>query len=137
MHRSYHEMLAYNTFMDRFEYLKLSGEVAHATFGSDRWVNQKFYASDAWKRARRDAILRDGGCDLGIPDRKILGRVYVHHMNPLTVEDIVNRTSKCFDLDNLITCSYDTHQAITYGTYACLPSEYVPRTDNDTAPWLL
>lgn len=99
-------------------------------------MNQALYRSTEWKRLRREVILRDEGCDLGLPDFPIFGKALVHHMNPLTADDIRNRADAVFDLDNLITVSFDTHNAIHYGDYSLVTKEMVERKPFDTAPWL-
>ena len=134
--RSYSEALLYHDFERRFNYLKLDGVVAHSTFGGHRYLNQVLYWSDEWRRVRREVILRDDGCDLAIPDRPIRGKILVHHLNPITQEDIVNRDSCVFDLDNLITVSFETHNALHYGDYSLVAKEVINRRPNDTSPWL-
>ena len=134
--RSYQELKALNSFKQRFEYLKLDGAVAHSTFGGKRYLNQTFYRSDEWKRTRRRVIMRDNGCDLGLEDYPIYGRVLIHHINPVTPEDIQRRSPAIFDLDNLITVSFETHNAIHYGDYSLVRKDIVERRPFDTAPWL-
>lgn len=133
---TYSEALLYPDFKRRFNYLKLNGTVAHSTFGGHRYLNQALYQSDEWKRVRREVILRDNGCDLAIPDRPINGKILVHHINPITQEDIANRSSSIFDPDNLITVSFDTHNAIHYGDILHVNAESSARRPNDTSPWL-
>lgn len=135
MNRSYDELSKLETFKERFEYVKLNGQVGHETFGSKRYVNQNFYRSKEWKTARRNAIVRDNGCDLGIPDRPIFGKVIVHHLNPITADDIISKSFKCLDPNNLISVSYNTHEALTYGDESLLIPEFKERTPNDTCPW--
>lgn len=134
--RCYNELIKLKTFEERFEYLKLGGKVGDITFGYDRYLNQTLYRSNDWKKARRDVIIRDEGCDLGIEDRIITGRVMVHHMNPISIEDIENRNPEIFNPDYLITVSYETHNAIHYGDEKLLMNS-VPneRKPNDTCPW--
>lgn len=134
--RTYSDALLYKDFERRFNYLKLDGIVAHSTFGGHRYLNQALYQSDEWKRVRREVIIRDNGCDLAISDRPIFGKILVHHINPITQEDIVNRASTIFDLDNLITVSFETHNALHYGDYSLVAKESVVRKPNDTSPWL-
>lgn len=134
--RKYSEAILYPDFERRFNYLKLDGVVAHSTFGGHRYLNQVLYQSDEWRRVRREVILRDEGCDLAIPDRPIRGKILVHHLNPITQEDIVNRASCVFDLDNLITVSFETHNALHYGDYSLVTKEVITRRPNDTSPWL-
>ena len=110
--RSYSEMILLPTFEERFEYLKLGGSVGKETFGWDRIFNQEFYHSREWKTLRRDVIARDMGCDLGIEDREILDKVIVHHINPMTLEQLEEGGEDLFDMDNFICCSHRTHEAI-------------------------
>ena len=133
--RSYSEMLQYDTFEDRFNYLKLSGRVGDTTFGSNRTLNQVLYKDPEWRRTRDRIILRDGGCDLGMPGREIYGPISVHHINPITMEDVVNRAHKVFDPNNLICTSALTHNAIHYSDDSILPKDPIVRTRNDTCPW--
>lgn len=133
---TYSEALLYPDFKRRFNYLKLNGTVAHSTFGGHRYLNQALYQSDEWKRVRRNVILRDDGCDLAIQDRPINGKILVHHINPITQDDIVNRSPSIFDLDNLITVSFDTHNALHYGDILLADAELSVRHPNDTSPWL-
>lgn len=135
MIRSYSEMLKYDTFLDRFRYLVLNGKVGDQVFGGRRYLNQVFYSSPEWKRTRRRVIIRDNGCDLGVEGYDIYGPVYVHHINPITLDDIENRSPNLFDMDNLICVSYLTHEAITYGSEDILPKDPVIRRPNDTCPW--
>lgn len=133
--RRYSELKKLQTFEERFEYLKLGGEVGKDTFGVDRYLNQNFYRSREWKRARRDVIARDYGRDLGIEGRDIYDHIIIHHMNPITIEDVENRDPKIFDPEYLICVSHDTHNAIHYGDGSKLAKDYHPRTPNDTCPW--
>jgi len=136
MIRTYSEMIALPTFKDRYEYLKLSGSVGAETFGFDRWLNQVFYNSRTWRDVRNKVILRDDGCDLGIYDRPILGRVYIHHMNPITAQDINDRNPDIFNPEYLICVSHETHNAIHYGDESqILENNFVERRPNDTCPW--
>lgn len=135
MIRSYSEMLQYPSFMERFRYLMLNGQVGDMTFGGRRYLNQVFYSSPEWKRTRRRVIIRDNGCDLGVEGYEIHGPIYVHHLNPITTDDIEERSPKLFDMDNLICVSYLTHEAITYGSEDILPKDPVVRKPNDTCPW--
>lgn len=134
---TYSEALLYPDFERRFNYLKLNGVVAHSTFGGHRYLNQALYQSDEWQRVRREVIIRDEGCDLAIQDRPIYGRILVHHINPITQEDILNRSPVIFDLDNLITVSFETHNALHYGDYEHISKDVVTRSPNDTCPWRL
>jgi hypothetical protein len=134
--RTYGELIKIENFLDRYEYLKLNGSVGAETFGFDRWLNQIFYRSPEWKHIREEAIIRDDGCDLGIRDRPIGGRIYVHHMNPIDVKSIVERKSILLNPDFLICCSHNTHEAIHYGNSdILLPDKFVERKPNDTIPW--
>jgi hypothetical protein len=134
--RTYGELIKIENFLDRYEYLKLNGSVGAETFGFDRWLNQIFYRSPEWKHIREEVIIRDDGCDLGIRDRPIGGRIYVHHMNPIDVKSIVERKSILLNPDFLICCSHNTHEAIHYGNSdILLPDNFVERKPNDTIPW--
>ena len=133
--RTYSQLRSLQTFDERFEYLVLSGVVGHSTFGSDRYLNQNFYRSREWRRARNDVIARDCGCDLGIFGREIYDKIYVHHMNPVTAEDLYDNYDLLIDPEFLICTSFDTHQAITFGSknhLFILPRE---RQRGDTKLW--
>lgn len=133
--KTYSELMQMSEFHERFEYLALQGSVGHSTFGSDRYLNQNFYRSREWRRARNEVILRDHGCDLGIRGRDIHDKIYVHHMNPVTVEDIYENYDLLVDPEFLICTSFNTHQAITFGTknhLFLLPRE---RRRGDTTLW--
>lgn len=133
--RKYSELIQIPTFIERFEYLKLDGEIGAVTFGYDRYLNQILYNSSEWNDTRRVIILRDDGCDLAMKDRPIGGKVYIHHINPITIEDILYRRDCVFDPEYLICCSFKTHNAIHYGNASLLYSDPVVRTPNDTCPW--
>lgn len=136
--KTYSECISLPTFEERFEYLKLSGGVGMETFGSSRYLNQIFYGTPEWKRARRDVIARDEGCDLAHPDRPINTKIYVHHINPITVDDILQRRDFLFDPENLISISFNTHNAVHYGdTSLLIPSKPIERKPFDQAPWRL
>lgn len=135
MIRTYSELSKLNTFEERYRYLKLNGAVGEETFGFDRYLNQILYQSDEWKRCRRDIIIRDNGCDLGCEGFEVHGRILIHHINPITVDNIVNRNPKVFDPENLILTSHNTHQAIHYGNEDLLIRAPVERSKNDTCPW--
>lgn len=124
-----------NDFQDRFEYLKLKGVVGKETFAFDRWLNQKFYSGPTWRRLRDEIIVRDDGCDLAMPDRKIHGKIFIHHINPVNVDDIVKRSEYLLDPDFLICCSKRTHDAIHYGDASLLVLDPVERKPGDTIPW--
>lgn len=135
MIKRYTQLSRLKAFKERFDYLKLDGSVGNETFGSHRYLNQRFYKSREWRRARREVILRDDGCDLGHPDRPILGEIYIHHLNPITLDDILERKPCVFDPENLVCVSFKTHNAIHYGGEDTRPEEYVERQKNDTCPW--
>ena len=134
--RTYSELCQLQTFEERYEYLKLDGVVGEETFGFDRYLNQRFYQRDPeWKKSRDYVIMRDCGCDLGIEGREIYGRVIVHHMNPITEYDLINRTEFLLDPEYLICTLASTHNAIHYGDEQLLMKGPVERTTNDTCPW--
>lgn len=133
--KRYSELILLPSFEERFEYLKLGGAAFDETFGSKRYLNQALYKSEKWKSFRREIIIRDKGFDLGIADREIFGTIIVHHINPLSVEDILNHSSKIFDEENVITTCIATHNAIHYGDISKLMDNYVVRERNDTCPW--
>lgn len=136
MSRSYREMILLPTFLERFEYLRLKGYVGDATFSSRRYLNQILYKMPEWKEARTKVIIRDNSCDLGHPDFEIRRPpVYIHHINPITIEDILERDPKVFDPDNLITTTFNTHQAIHYGSDEAFKRSLNERTPGDTCPW--
>ena len=136
MMKTYSELILLPTFAERFQYLKLKGAVGKETFGKSRYLNQLLYRSPEWKRVRRDVVIRDGGCDLGVADCPIDGRVYIHHMNPITEDDILNRNPKIFDPDNLISVSFRIHQAIHYGSDEMMKElEFIERMPGDTKLW--
>lgn len=133
--RSYVELSRLDTFEERFEYLNLKGRVGEATFGFDRWINQKFYRSSEWKRARDHVIVRDQGCDLGIRGYEIHRGLLVHHMNPVALVDIQHGSDWIIDPNFLITTSLNTHNAIHYGDESLLPRGPVVRKAGDTTLW--
>ena len=132
--RSYTELRMLPTFEERFEYLKLGGEVGRDTFGFDRWINQKFYKSYEWKQVRRDVIIRDNGCDLGLEGYELQNGIYVHHMNPMLPKDIVDAAEWILNPEYLICVSFNTHNAVHYGDASLLP-KIIERKPNDTCPW--
>jgi hypothetical protein len=138
--KTYTELLARDTFLSRFHYLNLVGRVGVETFGSERKLNQAFYASREWKDTRDQVIIRDGGCDLGVPGWEIVDRIHVHHMNPLEVRDFAVLTDesmeKLFGLENLICASTTTHNAIHFGDENNLPSPIIERRPGDTVLWV-
>lgn len=131
----YTELIKLKTFNDRFNYLMLKGSVGIETFGHARHLNQMLYSSRKWKRVRDEVIIRDEGCDLGIFDREIFGKIVVHHINPITMEDIENEAYVIFDLENLICTTPRTHNAIHFGDESLLIKIPEERTKNDTIPW--
>ena len=133
--RTYSELIALPTFEERYNYLKLDGAVGQATFGFDRYLNQAFYQSDEWKAIRDFVIVRDNGCDLAIGDYEIHGRIYIHHMNPITAEDILSHSDFLLNPDYLITTTHHTHTAIHYGDASLLITAPIERRKNDTCPW--
>lgn len=134
--RNYRELKRLKTIKERYDYLKLSGIVGARTFGFDRYLNQIFYKSDRWLAARDQVIIRDNGCDLGIEGYEIKNAIYVHHMNPVTIEDLENDEEWLYDIDFLISTSFNTHTAIHYGDDSLLPQLPIERKRNDTCPWL-
>lgn len=135
MIRTYRELVRIPTFEERFEYLKLCGAVGQDTFGFDRYLNQKFYRSREWKQLRTAIIVRDNGCDLGIEDREIVGKIIIHHMNPISMEDIMDGTDLLLDPNYMICSSHLTHNAIHYGDASLLPKGPIERRPYDTCPW--
>ena len=133
--RTYSDLIKLPTFEERYLYLKLDGVVGEDTFGFARYLNQTFYRSPEWRKIRRDVIIRDNGCDMALEDEPIAGRIYVHHLNPITPEDLENRSPKLFDMENLVSVSYNTHQAITYGIDSLVQRQSIDRAPNDTCPW--
>lgn len=134
--KSYFELSRLPTFEERFEYLKLDGQVAHSIFGGHRYLNQAFYQSDPWKKVRRQVILRDNGCDLGIEGREINSKLLVHHINPISPEDLIDGNPDVLDPDNLVCVSENTHQMLHYGSVDGLERvDPVVRFPNDTCPW--
>lgn len=133
--RTYSELCQFDTLEDRYEYLKLNGQVGEELFGYARYLNQVFYHSRAWIEAKEYVIIRDQGYDLGVPGWKIGGAIYVHHMNPVTLQQLKDDDPRLLDPEYLISCSYDTHQAITWGSKILLPKPIVVRRPNDTCPW--
>ena len=133
--KTYSELITIPTFEERFEYLQLKGSVGKDTFGYDRYLNQVLYRSPEWKRLRNQIIIRDGGCDLACDGYDIYNKVLIHHLNPITVEDVLARSRKVFDPDNLVCVSHNTHNAIHYGDVDLLVTGPIIRTKNDTCPW--
>ena len=135
MLRTYTELSKLNSFLERYEYLRLGGKVGEETFGFDRYLNQIFYKDPEWLEARDNVIIRDGGCDLGMSDREIRGKILVHHMNPVTKEQILRRDPVLFNPEYLICTIKSTHDAIHYGDQTLLMLDPIVRTKNDTCPW--
>ena len=134
MRKCYTELIQIPTFEERFEYLKLGGQVGSETFGFDRWINQRFYRSHEWKQIRSKVILRDEGRDLGVEGYELQNGVYVHHMNPMIPKDIVDAESWILNPEFLICVSLNTHNAIHFGDASLLP-KLIERRPNDTCPW--
>jgi hypothetical protein len=136
MIKSYRQLKRLNTFDERFKYLKLKGFVGDSTFGYDRCLNQALYKSKRWLQTRDVVIIRDSGCDLGMLDCQIFGKIIVHHMNPITIEDIELDRDEVFDSELLICTTHNTHNAIHFGDESRLLKLPIARTKNDTCPWL-
>ena len=136
MDKCYSELVKLKTLIERYEYLRTFSKIGEETFGGSRYLNQYLYTkSDAWKSVRRKVILRDNGRDLGLDDYVIQGRIIVHHINPLTKEQLLNFDPCIFDMENLISCSHNTHNAIHYGDKSLLPQDPIERRPFDTCPW--
>lgn len=133
--RSYVELSRFKTFEERFAYLKLGGVLGDATFGYDRWLNQLFYKSREWQSVRKQVIIRDNGCDLGIPGFEIVSGLIVHHMNPVTVADLEHGEESVIDPNYLVCTSLRTHNAIHYGDESLLPRGPIVRKKGDTKLW--
>lgn len=133
--KTYSELVKFQTFDERFEYLKLNGEVGRDTFGFDRWINQTFYRSSIWKKLRDQIIIRDNGCDLGLNGFEIPRRIIIHHMNPITIRDIELQSDFLLNPDFLICTSHSTHNALHYSDEQLIIKEPVKRFKNDTCPW--
>lgn len=135
MIRKYSDLRRLETLEDRFNYLVLHGDVGRSTFGFDRYLNQRFYTSSEWRRVRNHIISRDNGCDLGVDGHEIHDRVYIHHLNPMTVDDLVSGDPRILDPEFLITVTHLTHNAIHYGSFDLLPKPFVERKPGDTKLW--
>lgn len=133
--RTYSELITLPTFMERYKYLRIGGTVGTDTFGFDRYLNQAFYKSEEWKSIRRHIIIRDCGCDLGIEGREIHERILIHHINPISEEDILDRSDFLLNPEYLISTSHRTHNAIHYGDDSILIDVPLERRKNDTCPW--
>lgn len=133
--RTYSELMELPTFEERFRYLQLNGTVGQDTFGFDRYLNQTFYRSKEWKKIRDYVIVRDNGCDLAMDGREIYDKIYIHHMNPIMIQDILHESEFLLDPEYLICVSHRTHNAIHYGDESLLYQGPIERTPNDTCPW--
>lgn len=134
--KTYSELIQFPSFIERYRYLRLGGKAGEVTFGNERYLNQVLYKSPEWKSFRREMILRDDGCDLGVSGYSITGTPILHHLNPITIEDVVNRSDNIFNPENVICVSRRTHNAIHYGDEELLLiDEIIERTPNDTIPW--
>lgn len=137
MIKTYSELIKIETFSDRFEYLKCAGRIGEFTFGGHRQLNQILYRSEQWKKVRDKVIIRDDGMDLAHPDHQIYGSIYIHHINPITIDDILEERENVFDPENLISTSFRTHNAIHFGSdeNLLISDKPVTRKPNDTCPW--
>jgi len=133
--RTYSELRKIESYEDRFEYLRLKGDVGHPTFGFDRYLNQKFYTSREWRQLRKHIVARDNGCDLGVSGYEIYHRLVIHHINPMGVEDVMHHDDSILDPEFLITTTHRTHNAIHYGDATLLPQKLVERRPGDTKLW--
>lgn len=133
--RTYSELITLPTFEERYQYLRLQGLVGEATFGFDRYLNQVLYRSQKWRSIRDKIIIRDNGCDLGVEGYDIYDRIIIHHMNPITLDDIENETEFLYNPEFLICTTHNTHNAIHYGDEGLLITGPIVRTKNDTCPW--
>lgn len=133
--KTYSEMVKFDTFKERFNYLSLKGTVAEETFGFDRYLNQHFYKSRDWKRLREQIIVRDFGCDLGVHGYDIVGKIIIHHMNPIALRDLYNFTDFLLNPEYMVCVSHSTHNAIHYGDDSIIIDTPVERKPNDTCPW--
>ena len=133
--RTYSELILLPTFEERYQYLRLAGKIGQETFGFDRYLNQMFYKDPEWFAVRDYVIIRDNGCDLAIPGREIYSKILVHHMNPITKDDILKRSKFLLDPEYLICTAKNTHDAIHYGDENLLLKDPIERSKNDTCPW--
>lgn len=133
--KNYDELIKLKTFDERFEYLKLNGIIGEDTFGMNRWLNQKFYTSREWRNFRNKIITRDNGCDLGLDGFDIYGTIMIHHIVPITYDDLLNKTEMILDESNVICVSFETHNAIHYGDINLLTRQSMDRKPYDTCPW--
>lgn len=135
MNRCYTDLIQLKTFKERYDYLRLGGIVGQDTFGFDRYLNQKFYHSPEWKKIRRDVIIRDEGRDMATEGYELHGNIFIHHMNPLVPEDLINVPDYILNPEYLVCVSKRTHDAIHYGDSSLLPQLPIERKPNDTCPW--
>ena len=135
MKLAYSELIQIPSFKERFQYCRLSGQVGIDTFGFDRYLNQVLYRSAKWRSLRNQIIIRDNGCDLAHADFPVNKKILIHHLNPITEQDVLNESTVLYDPENLICVSHSTHNAIHYGTEALLPKGEIERKPNDTCPW--
>lgn len=133
--KTYSELIKLKNFKERFEYLKCSSKIGDETFGAERYLNQRFYTSPEWRAFRREIIIRDNGCDLAFEDHDIGGRIEIHHINPISKRDVINRSSNLMDPENVICVSPNTHKAIHYGDFSLIPQDVIERRPNDMCPW--
>ena len=134
--KSYSDLIVLKTFEERFKYLEIGGQIGIDTFGFNRYLNQNFYRSYKWLKVRDQVILRDNGMDLGVDGYPVNGKIVIHHINPITVEDVVEQNPDIFNLDYLISCSHATHNALHYGNEEYLSRfQVIERKPNDTCPW--
>lgn len=133
--RTYSELIKLPTLAERFEYLKLGGVIGEDTFGFERYLNQNFYRSAVWKKIRNQVIIRDNGCEMGLEDYPISGRIIIHHMNPVDSDDIIHQRDILLNPEFLICVGNQTHNAIHYGSIDLLPQDPIERKPNDTCPW--
>lgn len=134
--KTYSDLIQIPSFIERYRYLRLGGKAGEITFGNERYLNQTLYRSPEWKSFRRDMIIRDNGCDLGMDGYSIQGKIMLHHINPITIEDMYNRSPAIFDEENVICVSARTHNAIHYGDEELLMiDDIIERRPNDTIPW--
>lgn len=135
MIKTYSELIRFKTLEERYRYLRIGGRVGEETFGFDRWMNQVFYKDPRWRDIRDEVITRDNGCDLGLEGYDIHGKIFVHHMNPVTKDDVLHNFDSLLNPEFLISTSKRTHDAIHYGNEDLLPQKPIVRTRNDTCPW--
>lgn len=136
MNKTYSELVSYGSFEDRLKYLKIGGSIGVDTFGHLRYLNQRFYRSKEWLRVRDQVIIRDNGCDMALEGLDVYGRIYIHHIDPVLPEDLIDfNHEKLLNLENLVCVSYDTHAMIHYGVEGKCPNVLVERRPGDTCPW--